>query len=194
MYPPSLLLTFFCLSGSYVSSKTASKSNLAYVNDAGQAIMRVDNTTKNLKFGDNRNSIRINSKDRYTVGSVWVADMTHTPFGCSVWPAWWSSALVWPQGGEIDTFEGVNGVDRHQMGLHTEPGCSWTNGTQTSSLVNATDCSYLANENEGCVVTNPTTSSYGATFANGGGGVWVTEFISSGIAYVRSLPPMTVLS
>jgi hypothetical protein len=56
------------------------------VNDGGQAIMRVDNTTKNLQFGDNRNSVRIMTKDRYTVGSVWIADMTHTPFGCVRFP------------------------------------------------------------------------------------------------------------
>jgi hypothetical protein len=66
----------------YVSSQTASSAKLAYVDGSGQAIMRVDNTTSNLKFGDHRNSIRIMTKDRYTVGSVWVADMTHTPFGC----------------------------------------------------------------------------------------------------------------
>lgn len=40
---------------------------------------------------------------------------------CSVWPAWWSQAQDWPQGGEIDTFEGVNQVTMNQMALHTEP-------------------------------------------------------------------------
>ena len=42
--------------------------------------MRVDNTSSIL-FGTKRNSIRIVSKDQYTVGSVWIADMTHVPFG-----------------------------------------------------------------------------------------------------------------
>jgi hypothetical protein len=49
-----------------VSSQTASSAKLAYVDGSGQAIMRVDNTTSNLKFGDHRNSIRIMTKDRYT--------------------------------------------------------------------------------------------------------------------------------
>ena len=45
--------------------------------------MRVDNTSSIL-FGTKRNSIRIVSKDQYTVGSVWIADMTHVPFGVRV--------------------------------------------------------------------------------------------------------------
>ena len=42
--------------------------------------MKVDNTT-NVAFGDKRNSVRIVSKDQYTVGSVWVADILHLPYG-----------------------------------------------------------------------------------------------------------------
>jgi hypothetical protein len=94
---------------------------------------------------------------------------------------------VWPQGGEIDTFEGVNNVSTQQMGLHTNPGCSQANANQSSTLVDATDCSYLANANQGCVVRNQDNSSYGAALANGHGGVWVTEFANSGISYVSPL-------
>lgn len=42
--------------------------------------MRVDNFT-NLKFGDKRDTIHITSLDLFTVGSVWVADMLHVPYG-----------------------------------------------------------------------------------------------------------------
>jgi hypothetical protein len=31
-----------------------------------------------------------------------------------------SQAPVWPQGGEIDTFEGINTNTQNQMSLHTE--------------------------------------------------------------------------
>lgn len=176
----------------YLSAQGAASSKLAFVNDAGNAIMKVDNSTT-LQFPNNRNSIRINTKDEFTIGTVWVADMVHVPYGCSVWPAFWSSASDWPQGGEIDTFEGVNQVTMNQMGLHTAAGCTHTNDSvQTSTLINSTDCSIYANSNEGCIITNPTTASYGAGFASAGGGVWVTEFAATGISiwfFTRSAIP-----
>lgn len=131
------------------------------------------------------------------MGSVWVADMLHVPFGCSVWPAFWSQAPSWPTGGEIDTFEGVNQVTLNQMSLHTEPGCTQVNPIETSNLVNSTDCSYLSNSNQGCVVTVPSTQSYGAGFAAAGGGVYVTQFIESGISiwfFPRSSVPSSLTS
>lgn len=113
---------------SYAGFQEASQDKLAFVNGAGNAIMKVDNTTK-LTFGQNRNSVRIVSKQQFTVGSVFIADMLHIPYGvrvppshplsavdlfifrsqCSVWPAWWSSAVDWPQGGEIGESIGRGG-------------------------------------------------------------------------------------
>ncbi|KAG6919627.1 hypothetical protein DXG01_003491 [Tephrocybe rancida] len=69
------------------------------------------------------------------------------------------------------------------MGLHTEPGCSSVNPTQLStSTQGPTDCSFLANSNSGCLVTDTNTASYGAGFAAAGGGVYVTEFATTGIS------------
>lgn len=180
----------------FVSSSQASKDGLAYINSAGNAIMKVDNTTKIQQFNQNRNSIRISTKDQFEVGSVWITDMVHAPYGCSVWPAFWSSAKDWPSGGEIDTFEGVNQVTMSQMALHTASGCTHSSSAnQSSTLVNSTDCSTAANGNQGCVVTTPTPSSYGADFAQNGGGVFVTEFASDGISiwfFNRSSIPSTL--
>lgn len=67
----------------FLSQSAATKSNLAFVNDAGNAIMRVDNTT-NLSFGENRDTIRVTSKDRFKVGSVWIADFLHVPYGVRI--------------------------------------------------------------------------------------------------------------
>jgi hypothetical protein len=80
-------------------------------------------------------------------------------------------------------------MTNNQMGLHTLPNCTTPNGTQLSTSQTAsTDCSYLANSNEGCKVVDTNTDSYGAAFANAGGGVFVTEFANSGISWVtRSL-------
>lgn len=72
------------------------------------------------------------------------------------------------------------------MGLHTESGCTQVSPVQSSTLINSTDCDYNTNSNEGCIVTNPTTKSYGADFASAGGGVFITEFAEDGISYVNS--------
>jgi hypothetical protein len=82
---------------------------------------------------------------------------------------------------EVDTFEGVNQVTINQMSLHTEPGCTQISPNQSSTIVNSTDCSYEANSNQGCIVMDPSTASYGAGFASAGGGVFITEFAEVGI-------------
>ncbi|KAI0298071.1 glycoside hydrolase family 16 protein [Multifurca ochricompacta] len=172
----------------FVTASQAASQRLAFVNSAGNAIMKVDNKT-NVVFNDKRNTVRISSKDRFAVGSVWIADMLHVPYGCSVWPAFWSQALDWPTGGEIDTFEAVNMESNSQISLHTVPGCTVVNAVQTSTLVNTTDCSFLANQNSGCAVGNPDPNSYGAAFAATGGGVFVTEFAETGISLRRGNVP-----
>ena len=58
----------------------AKKGGLISINDAKNAIIRVDNTST-LGFGDKRNSVRITSKDRFKVGSVWIADFLLVPYG-----------------------------------------------------------------------------------------------------------------
>jgi hypothetical protein len=166
----------------FLSASEALSSKLAFVDsNTNHAIMQVDNSSTVL-FNDKRNSVRLQTNDRFGVGSVWIADMLHVPYGCSVWPAWWSNAPDWPTGGEIDTFEGVNMVTNSQMGLHTLAGCTQVGQIQSSTIVNSTDCSYLDNSNEGCITTNPTPQSYGADFALAGGGVFVTEFAETGIS------------
>lgn len=166
----------------YVSAQNATAYKLAYVDTAtNHAIIKVDNTST-VVYDNKRNSIRIASVDSFGVGSLWVADMYHVPYGCSVWPAWWSQAPLWPQGGEIDTFEGINTNTQNQMSLHTETGCTAVSQNQTSTLVASTNCSYAANSDQGCIVTDPSTASYGAGFASSGGGAFVTEMASTGIS------------
>lgn len=166
----------------FVTASQASKQQLAFVNSAGNAIIKVDNTTNNLQINQDRNSVNIATKDYFAMGSVWVADMVHVPYGCSVWPAYWSQAPGWPTGGEIDTFEGINMVTNAEVSLHTEPGCTIVKSTQTSTIINNTDCSYLENSNSGCGIEVPDPKSYGAAFAAAGGGVFVTEYAATAIS------------
>ncbi|KAH7885188.1 glycoside hydrolase family 16 protein [Phlebopus sp. FC_14] len=181
----------------FVSAETAFADQLAYVDSStSHAFIKVDNTTV-VPYNYKRNTVRITSNDSFAVGSLWVTDLYHVPYGCSVWPAWWSQAPLWPQGGEIDTFEGVNMQTNNQMSLHTEPGCTQVSPNETSALVNSTDCSYQANNNQGCIVTDPSTASFGAGFAGAGGGAFVTEFATSGISiwfFPRSSIPSALSS
>lgn len=182
----------------FVSDSVAVSSELAYVDSTtNHAIIKVDNTST-VPFNQKRNTVRITTNDSFGLGSVWIADMYHLPYGCSVWPAWWSQAPNWPTGGEIDTLEGVNLVQRNQMGLHTLPGCTAVSPVQqSSSIVNSTDCSYLSNNNEGCTYTVDTTASYGAGFAAAGGGVYATEFSEDGISiwfFSRANVPSSISS
>ncbi|TFY55199.1 hypothetical protein EVJ58_g8402 [Rhodofomes roseus] len=139
----------------FVSSTDAGKDQLAYVNDAGDTIMMVDNSST-VTVGQNCNSVQIN------------------------------------------TSEGMNQVAMNQMVLHTGDGCTHSaNALQTDTLVNSTDCSKAANENEGCMVTTPTKSLYGVGLAADGGGVFITEFANEGISiwfFNRSSVPTVLQS
>ena len=64
-----------------MTASEASKDHLAFVNSAGNAIIKVDNSTSNLQFNQARNSVNIATKDYFAIGSVWVADMLHVPYG-----------------------------------------------------------------------------------------------------------------
>ncbi|TEB37660.1 glycoside hydrolase family 16 protein [Coprinellus micaceus] len=181
----------------FVTAAQGVSEKLAYVDpNTSRTILKVDNTTT-VPYPEKRNAVRITSKQSHEVGSLWVADIYHAPYGCSVWPAFWSFAqdAAWPAGGEIDTFEGVNLHPTAQMGLHTEgsAGCSQINPTQLSTLVNTTDCA--GTNNAGCMVTNTNPNSYGAAFAQQQGGVFITEFAESGISiwfYSRKDIPSSV--
>lgn len=183
----------------YVSREQGTDASypLTYINGAGNAVMRVD--TRPIAQGANRNSVRLSSQQTYGVNSIWVIDAVHVPFGCSVWPAFWSLSLAdqWPAGGEIDTFEGVNLQTMNQQTLHTTQNCTLTRDPSSpfTGNVQNTDCYAFANGNAGCGIQDSRTSSYGAGFAQGGGGVWVTELADEGVSvwfFPRSQIPSAI--
>lgn len=71
--------------------------------------------------------------------------------------------------------------------LHTfyPQGCTQVSPNETSTLVTSTNCSYVANENQGCIVMDPSSASFGAGFANASGGAFVTELATTGIRYAN---------
>lgn len=56
---------------------------LTYVNGAGNAIIKVDNTSF-VPYNDKRDTVRITTADYFPVGTIWIIDAVHLPFGCSV--------------------------------------------------------------------------------------------------------------
>ncbi|KAI0339157.1 hypothetical protein BDW22DRAFT_1336775 [Trametopsis cervina] len=157
----------------------ANSSSLAYVNDAtNRVIIKVDNTSF-VPYNFKRNSVRIATKDFFSIGTVWLIDAVHIPFGCSVWPSIWTKGNAWPDNGEIDIIEGVNRNPLNQMALHTNHGCFATTKTNALNQPTITDCN--STDNSGCTVPESTPNSFGQLFANNGGGVWATQFDVSGI-------------
>ncbi|KAI0777301.1 concanavalin A-like lectin/glucanase domain-containing protein [Trametes elegans] len=161
----------------WVNDTRAASENLAYVNDAGRAIIRVDNTTNLPADKPNRDTVRITTKDFFDFGSLWVFDATHLPYGCSVWPAFWSKGPKWPDNGEIDIVEGINLMKDNQMAVHTTWGCTTSDSIVQTGNIGVTDCSQGA----GCTVHENKANSFGEGFANAGGGVWATQYDVAGI-------------
>lgn len=70
-----------------------------------------------------RESIRLEGKRRFDRGLI-VLDVEHMPFGCGVWPAFWTTDEDhWPDHGEIDILEGINTQDVVKTALHTSDHC-----------------------------------------------------------------------
>lgn len=99
----SLILSSPLLIGDvwWLDRASAFRDNLAYVNEHNRIIIKVDNIT-DVPFNEKRNSVivtltasvrsrsqelyqvRITSQDWYAVGSLWIIDSMHLPYGCSV--------------------------------------------------------------------------------------------------------------
>ncbi|GAA5953800.1 hypothetical protein JCM8115_004159 [Rhodotorula mucilaginosa] len=158
-------------------------SDLAYVNSAGNAIIKVDNTSTVL-YPNKRRSVRISSQETWGIGSLWVFDMVHVPYGCSVWPSAWVTSSDWPTGGEIDIYEAVNLQKTNQMALHTTPGCTVSNSSSADWTGTLTygNCDTNANFNSGCTFLDPRETSNGASLAANGGGVFAGELTSDGVS------------
>ncbi|KDN46851.1 hypothetical protein RSAG8_03928, partial [Rhizoctonia solani AG-8 WAC10335] len=167
----------------YQSQAAALQQKLAYVDGSGHAIIKVDNTTEGQGDTYGRASIKINSTATFGKGSLVILDANHLPYGCSVWPAYWSQgspADEWPKYGEIDIIENVNMATVNQMALHTTQGCTLASGTQVTGKIVSNDCFNGTNGNQGCIVQGATDATYGAGFANAGGGVYALEWSSEG--------------
>ena len=168
---------------SYADYESAKSSGLiAKATNFGDAsYIGVDYQSQN---SSGRASVRISSQKAFNKG-LFIADISHMPFGCGTWPAFWLLGEgTWPNSGEIDIIEGVNAATSNQMTLHTNAGCSvWNQGSLAT--VNTTNCDSNApgqKKNAGCAYMSHDTTSYGAGFNAAGGGVYATEWTDQAIA------------
>ncbi|CAE7181777.1 unnamed protein product, partial [Rhizoctonia solani] len=157
----------------YLAKDVAMAQQLTYINPAGNAIIKVDNTTvgspEDPAYG--RASVKMNTTQPFTKGSL-----------CSVWPAFWSQGSpedAWPQFGEIDIVENVNLAPVNQMSLHTSQGCTLASDTQVTGKIVSNDCYNNTNGNQGCIIQMPD-NSFGEAFGRNGGGVYAVEWSSTG--------------
>ncbi|KAL4797521.1 concanavalin A-like lectin/glucanase domain-containing protein [Aspergillus venezuelensis] len=163
---------------SYVDRSTAESGGLI---SAGSSVyMGVDHSNV---AADGRQSVRISSTQTYHHG-LFVLDLGHMPTGCGAWPAFWILGPDWPNGGEIDVIENVNDATNNQMTLHTSDGCTIDN-TGFSGTLMTSNCYVQAagqDNNVGCGIMSPDTTSFGPGFNDNSGGVYVTEWTSSVIS------------
>jgi len=166
----------------YQSKADAEAQGLAVVNSAGNAIIKVDNTTTGMSPTYGRASVKMLSENSISENSLVIMDAVHMPFGCSVWPAFWTQGVIWPDDGEIDIVENVNLATANQYALHTLDGCTHQTATtgESGQLV-FTDCFNATNGDEGCIVKESKPNSYGAGFAQNGGGVYALLWNATGI-------------
>jgi len=175
----------------YQTQPDAVAKGLAFVDPAdGTMVLKVDNTTV-LQKGQNRDSIRISSPNKYTTG-LFIADFEKMPKGPTTWPAWWSvgDLTTWPADGEIDVLEGVNDAVVNQMTLHTSADC--TLDTTKAELFtgvskNPTDCESPGpnNDNLGCAVVDSGPNVFGQDFNVVNGGVTAHIWDTTGIKVWR---------
>jgi len=162
--------------------------NLTYAS-ATTAVLKVDTSVTNASVPDastGRFSVRVESKTQYPVGTLFLFDVVHTPFGCGTWPALWLSdpdPNVWPANGEIDVFEATNqGDSGNTASLHTAKGCDMTGVRRLmTGTAGQGDCYNGTNSNTGCGVEAGSAATYGKAFNQGGGGVMAVELRDAGI-------------
>ncbi|KAI0742915.1 concanavalin A-like lectin/glucanase domain-containing protein [Daedaleopsis nitida] len=186
----------------WLNQSASNSANLTSVTSDGRVIIKVDDFTNIPNDGIvtdqlKRDSISISTHEFFPVGSVFLFDANHIPFGCSVWPAFWTRGPNWPNGGEIDILETVNLAQSNQMALHTLDGCTTPQDVSQLGTTKGANCSEGVDSRVGCATTETQPNSVGAGFATAGGGVWATLFDTTGISiwfWTRSSVPDDVKS
>ncbi|TCD64499.1 hypothetical protein EIP91_004027 [Steccherinum ochraceum] len=171
----------------FIDQADAVSGGLTSVDSNQHAIIKVDNTTNGAgdpAFG--RNSVYLISNDPLQMGSLLIADINHIPLGCSVWPGLFTQGANWPTNGEIDIVENVNQATINQYSLHVGQTCNQpaSAATQQSGKTTGSNCTVVPalDINSGCIVQETKQNSFGAGFAQAGGGVYAMQWNEQGVS------------
>ncbi|KAH7101774.1 concanavalin A-like lectin/glucanase domain-containing protein [Auriculariales sp. MPI-PUGE-AT-0066] len=162
---------------------TAKQKGMLTINaSTGNVKLSVDTVPK-VDYNMKRFSFRLESRKKYGFGTVFVFDAVHMPYGCGMWPAYWTTGESWPHGGEIDIMEQVNKRTNNQMVFHTDGQCilAPAEGSITGNVV-LNDCMHKPTDNAGCATADPRNTSFGSGFNDAQGGIYVTEFAETAIS------------
>ncbi|KAF9484920.1 glycoside hydrolase family 16 protein [Pholiota conissans] len=170
----------------YVNRSRAIEQGYISVTADGEVIMKADDQTV-LPMGQNRESVRISSNVTYDTG-LFILDLNRAPWGCAIWPAFWTVGSNWPANGEIDILEGVHDNEHNQVAWHTNPGClldpsaTFTGQIAQTNGANNTNCDGNVNSNSGCDITEWSQASYGPFFEAQGGGILAMKWDENDIS------------
>lgn len=167
----------------WVSQSVAQSLKMVQTTSSGSIFLGVDNTTSangDPNFG--RNSLYLTSNEKISIGSLLVLDINHMPYGCSVWPSFFTKGqdnnADWPKGGEIDIIENVNLATANQYALHTDITCTQPSNVTQTGKVKSPNCQAVVTPTDvqnpgGCVVAESQAGSFGQGFQ---GGVFATQW------------------
>ncbi|WVQ76859.1 hypothetical protein IAR50_006533 [Cryptococcus sp. DSM 104548] len=129
--------------------------------------------------GAHRNSVRITTKAVFE-GGLFIIDMALMPWGCGVWPAFWTLGAdgSWPETGEIDIIEGVQANTNN----HSMPGCAINSSTENlyTGYMGNQDCD-SSNGGSGCSIISHSNYCFGMPFNEAGGGAFAMLWDNHGI-------------
>lgn len=166
----------------YVDRTTSESLGLISVDPASQkVIIGIDSKTLVPPTARGRKSVRIESKEFYGSG-LFVLDLDHIPGGCGTWPSFWflgDQSQPWPEFGEFDVIEGVNGQSFNQVAGHTREGCTFAANPLQKAKQQTSDCTSPGNNNLGCS-SFMSDGSFGRPFNSASGGVYAMNWDTTG--------------
>ena len=103
-------------SSEYLNRSAAFEHNVVEAHDT-HAVLRVG---RRGRKAFTRQTVRVTTNKSWMYG-LFAMQFSHTPFGCGVWPAFWTNAKSghWPDGGEVDMLEYPNNNVAAAISFHT---------------------------------------------------------------------------